>query len=282
MGLRRFVPLAAALALSAGLTRADEIQTIYQRQLEIGLPDTSSAQVQGYLSTIQADGTWAAVDYTTGCDAQRANWPAANHWSRILAMSTAYHGSVNGSSQFVKSRELRTAIGKAMDYWFANDFSTIGNGACMDGGGKATDKCPCGTPGLWNQNWFSNVILIPQRVGKSCLLLRDELTPTQYGNCTLITARAYTPFFRKKLPGYVSGANILDIAVVGISAGLLENNGTGNATRLMDAYERAHNEVATVYPGEREDGIKPDASFQQHTGIIYNGKSTEFTSWGIC
>ncbi|KAG8736368.1 hypothetical protein FRC10_009393 [Ceratobasidium sp. 414] len=271
MGLGRFVSLAAVLALSAGLAQADEIQTIYQRQLEIGLPDTDSQQVRDYLSTIQADGTWSAVDYTTGCDAPRANWPAASHWSRILAMSTAYHGPVNGSSEFVKSAELRTAIGKAMDYWFAHDFSTIGNGACMDGGGKANDMCPCGTPGLWNQNWYSNVITIPRRVGKSCLLFRDELSPTQYGNCTLMTARAYTPFFRERLPGYVSGANILGMAVVGISAGLLENNGTGNATRIMDAYGRAHNEVATVYPGDREDGIKPDASFQQHNGIIYTG-----------
>ncbi|KAG8706440.1 hypothetical protein FRC08_001068 [Ceratobasidium sp. 394] len=271
MRLGRFISLAATLILSTELTRADDIQTLYQRQLEIGVPDTSHEQVQGYARTMRADGSWAAVDYTTGCNARRASWPAANHWSRILAMATAYHGSVNGSSQFVQSSDLRTAIGKAMDYWFAHDFSTIGNGACMDSGGEANGKCPCGTPGLWNQNWYSNVILVPQRVGKSCLLLRDELTPTQYRNCTLITARAYTPFFRKQMPGYVSGANILDMAVVGIAAGLLENNGEGNATRLSDAYGRAHNEIATVYFGEGEDGIKPDASFQQHTGIIYNG-----------
>jgi hypothetical protein len=69
-------------------------------------------------------------------------------------MAAAYHGGVDGADQYVKNAELRAAIGKAMEFWFANDFSTIGNGACMDGGGKAGDKCPCGTPGLWNTNWF--------------------------------------------------------------------------------------------------------------------------------
>jgi hypothetical protein len=90
---------------------------------------------------------------------------------------------------------------------------------------------------------FSNVLLVPTNVGKSCVLLRDELSPTEYGNCTLMTARAYTPFFRAKPPGYVSGANIIDMAVVGILAGLLENNGAGNASRVADAYQRVHNEV---------------------------------------
>lgn len=92
-------------------------------------------------------------------------------------------------------------------------------------------------------NAYSNVILVPTAVGKTCLLLRDELTPTELGNCTLITARAYTPFYRKPQPSYIAGANIIDIANMGIAGAILENNRTGNASRLLDAYERVHNEV---------------------------------------
>jgi hypothetical protein len=121
---------------------------------------------------------------------------------------------------------------------------------------------------------ISNIILVPTFVGKSCLLLRDELTPSQYGNCTLMTARAYTPFFRNPQPGYVSGANIIDMSVVGILAGLLENDKAGNASRIADAYQRVHNEVV-IHPEDKVDGIKPDGSFQQHTGIIYDGKRLE-------
>ncbi|KAG8693641.1 hypothetical protein FRC09_010381 [Ceratobasidium sp. 395] len=184
-------------------------------------------------------------------------------------MTAAYYGEKGNQDHRFKNAELRSAIGRAMEFWFANDFSTLGNGACMDGGGAKGDSCPCGTPGLWNTNWFSNVILIPKNVGQVCLLLRDELTPTEYGNCTLITARAYTPFFRNPPPGYVSGANIIDIASIGVSAGLLENNRTGNATRVMDAYRRVHDEI-TIHLEGRVDGIKPDGSFQQHSGIIYD------------
>jgi hypothetical protein len=159
-------------------------------------------------------------------------------------MTAAYHGGVAGSEKFVKNPAVRSSIGRAMEYWFARDFSTIGNGACLDDGGRAGGLCPCGTPGLWNTNWYSNVILVPTSAGRACLLLRDELTPTEQGNCTLIAARAYAPFYRKAQPGYISGANIIDIASIGIVAGLLENNRAGNASRIMDAYQRVHNEVS--------------------------------------
>jgi hypothetical protein len=85
-----------------------------------------------------------------------------------------------------------------------------------------------------------------------------------------MTARAYAPFYRNPQPGYLSGANIMDIAVIGIMAGLLENDRTGNTTRVADAYERVHMQ-ALVQSTDRVDGIKPDGSFQQHGGLIYNG-----------
>ena len=159
-------------------------------------------------------------------------------------MAAAYHGGIPGADVFVKNTELRKSISRAMEFWFANDFSTIGNGACLDAGGDANGSCPCGTPGLWNTNWYSNVLLVPGNVGSTCLLLRDELTASEYGNCTHITARGYAPFYRNPQPSYVSGSNIMDIASVGIAAGLLENNGTGNASRIADAYQRIHNEVS--------------------------------------
>ncbi|CCO27840.1 hypothetical protein BN14_01828 [Rhizoctonia solani AG-1 IB] len=60
----------------------------------------------------------------------------------------------------------------------------------------------------------------------------------------------------------------LSIAILRL--GLLENNRTGNASRIMDAYERVHNETV-VHEKDFVDGIKPDGSFQQHIGIIYDG-----------
>lgn len=54
---------------------------------------------------------------------------------------------------------------------------------------------------------------------------------------------------------------------VGIDTGIL----TRNLSLITDAFTRVHNEVV-VTSGVKADGIRPDGSFGQHTGIIYNGK----------
>ncbi|CAE6389457.1 unnamed protein product [Rhizoctonia solani] len=274
---------ALRLELARGQASEQDIQTVYERRLPFVVTSSLATPelVEQYLNTLGDDGKWSEVDYKTGCEAQRANWPAGNHWNRILVLAAAYHGGVNGTEQYINSPQVRDALSRSMGYWFANDFGTVANGECLDRGGQPAEKCPCGTPGLWNTNWYSNVILVPTQVGKTCLLLRDELTPTEYGNCTAITARAYAPFYRNPQPGFVSGANIIDMASIGISAGLLENNRTGNASRIMDAYERVHNETV-VHEKDFVDGIKPDGSFQQHIGIVYDGDITKEITEKTC
>ena len=109
------------------------------------------------LSTLGPDGKWPdnEVDYTTGCAARRANWPAQTHWQRIrefvafcwahyssclniVVMAGAWYGGMNGADGYVNNLALRTAISSAMDYWFGRDFT---NPACLDSGG--TPGCPC-------------------------------------------------------------------------------------------------------------------------------------------
>ena len=69
-----------------------------------------------------------------------------------VTMAAAWHGGVESADQYAKSVTVLDAISRAMDYWFANDFT---DAACLASGGGG--GCPCGTPGLWNTNWFSNV-----------------------------------------------------------------------------------------------------------------------------
>ncbi|CAE6479342.1 unnamed protein product [Rhizoctonia solani] len=258
-----------ALLSRATVAHADDIDTVYGRQVNYTLSTTSVSkdEINNYIANIQPDGRWSEIDYSAGCDARRASWPAGAHWSRILKMAVAYKG---GITDYEGNPELLSALRLAMGHWFANDYSTIGDGSCMDRDFLSSNNCPCGTPGLWGPNWFSNVIQVPTFSGKACTLLRSELRKTELGNCTLIASRAYAPFYRNPQPGYVSGANIIDMAVIGIAAGLLENNGTGNASRIADAYARVHDQVI-IQPEDRVDGIKPDGSFQQHKGIIYSG-----------
>ncbi|CAE7184577.1 unnamed protein product [Rhizoctonia solani] len=253
----------------ATIVYANDIDTVYNRQVDYIIRTTTilKEEIDDYVTNIKPDGTWSAIDYSAGCNARRSSWPAGGHWSRILKMAAAYRGKL---AEYKDKPELLWALQRAMGYWFANDYSTIGDGSCMDRDFLPGNNCPCGTPGLWGPNWFSNVIQVPTISGKACTLLRPELSTSELANCTLIASRAYAPFYRVPQPGYVSGANIIDMAVIGISAGLLENNRAGNGSRIADAYGRVHDEV-TVQPEDRVDGIKPDGSFQQHTGIIYNG-----------
>ncbi len=69
-------------------------------------------------------------------------------------MAAAYHGGLPGADQYAKNSIIFTAISKAMDWWFARDFTNI---ACLDAGGTAS--CPCNTleTHMWNTNWYDNV-----------------------------------------------------------------------------------------------------------------------------
>ncbi|KAH9898428.1 galactose mutarotase-like protein [Cubamyces lactineus] len=244
-----------------------DIATVRERRLTLILSGiTSTSSISQWLSTLGPDGKWpdSEIDYTTGCDARRANWPAEDHWNRIVSMAGAWHGGVEGGSpSFVNSSSLLDAIHRAMDFWFENDFQ---DQACLDSGGLAS--CPCGTPGFWNTNWFSNIIGIPELVGEGCLLVgADYLTDTQVGNCTHILTRSFGTFDHNVNGlGYLTGANTLDVAKIGIDSGLLINN----ASILTDGYGRIHTEVV-VQNAVKADGIRPDGSFGQHGGIIYNG-----------
>ncbi|KAF8341531.1 chondroitin AC/alginate lyase [Cantharellus anzutake] len=269
------VASSSAVPTSTGLS--SNLQTVYDRRVEYiigGL--TGLSKVSTWLSTQQPDGRWPDVDYTSGCPARRANWPAQQHWIRINVLAGVYHGSSTFGrtfAKYVKSPDVRTAITRAMDWWFLNDYSNLN---CLDNGGGA--GCPCGTPGLWNTNWYSNIILIPGLAGQACLLLLQQpppgnLTQTQYSNCTQFTYRSFNTFTYPVIGGIgaLTGANTLDVASIGISYGLL----LGNDSVVSSAYERVHEEVKIQTP-LMADGIRPDGSFGQHAGVLYTGNYGTF------
>ena len=194
-------------------------------------------------------------------------------------MAAAYRGGIPipDGDKYVMDPGVLDALKRAMDYWFAHDYT---NDACLEYGGLS--QCPCGTPGLWNTNWYSNVgpilpfvpdyegltpgraqiILIPGFLGKVCTLVREGLSESQFNNCNRMLARSYGTFDRSVWGiGYLTGANTLDVAHIALDYGLLNNN----ATIVADAYRRLHNEVIIV-DGVGADGIRRDGSFGQHAG----------------
>lgn len=104
-------------------------------------------------------------------------------------------------------------------------------------------------------------------MAQTCLLVQDELTDTEHGNCTHITSRAYGTFGHNVNGlGTLTGANLLDVARIGIDEALLNFN----VSQLTDAYSRIHGE-AVVQNAIMADGIRADGSFGQHGGVLYNG-----------
>ena len=81
-----------------------------------------------------------------------------------------------------------------------------------------------------------------------------------------MTARSYAKFEVSPTPGYASGANVLDMARIGVDSGIL----SGNVTMISDAYRRMHQEQV-IQSRIKADGIFPDGSFGQHAGVLYNG-----------
>lgn len=149
----------------------------------------------------------------------------------------------------------------ALNYWLDHDFTEKD---CIDKGGKKGSKCSCGTPGLWNKNWYDQEIAVPRLIGRICLLMKDGLTMSQISGCNTIMSRAFAIAELKNTP--LTGANLLDVSSIGISLGLLNKNLDilTNALRLFYSGVKISDIVA-------KDGIQSDGSFMQHNGLLYNG-----------
>jgi hypothetical protein len=98
-------------------------------------------------------------------------------------------------------------------------------------------------------------------------MLNDTLADTQLGNCSKISNRSYGSFDHSVHGlGALTGANALDVAKIGIDLGLL----TTDVPLITGAYQRVHLQLV-IEDAVKADGIRPDGSFGQHNGIIYNG-----------
>ncbi|KAI8081019.1 chondroitin AC/alginate lyase [Thamnidium elegans] len=244
------------------LTVQEDIQTLYDRKIDFIIQDGSANinQIPTWMNTFSLDnGTWSDVDYTTGCDARRANWPAQQHFQRIVTLATQFRTSAENNSS-----SLLPPISKALDYWFDHNYVPD---TCLDQGGLENSTCPCGTPGFWNTNWFGQMILMPKLISNACLLLKQNLTQSQLSNCTHVVERVYSRIDTVILGiGPMTGANMLDSSTSILNLALL----TDNVTLASDALNRFYNQtLITTETGV--DGVKVDGSYLQHFAQLYNG-----------
>jgi hypothetical protein len=117
------------------------------------------------------------------------------------------------------------------------------------------------------------IILIPDLVAQTCLLVKEALPVAHKTRCVDMTGRSYGTFDHNiNGVGFLTGANTLDVALsvckscssllhsflesIGIDSSLL----TGNLTLMADAYRRIHAEMV-IKNAIKSDGIRADGSF---------------------
>lgn len=109
-------------------------------------------------------------------------------------------------------------------------------------------------------------------MAQSCLLLGEELTGTEYAGCKRIAFRAFNTFYTGINNVPITGANLMDIASIGIDYALL----AWDEGVIVDAFNRVHGELE-VKNTVKADGIRDDGSFGFHSGVLYNGNYGELS-----
>ncbi|OZJ03655.1 hypothetical protein BZG36_03918 [Bifiguratus adelaidae] len=252
--------LVACLMLQGAVaapTTTGSLASVQQTYMQAQINMTSVSKVKTWANSLSASGSWPDIDYTSGCPARRASWPAISHWSRLSAMAISWY------TQPQNNTALYGKIQSAMNYWFSNDYSSDD---CIAEGGLANSTCPCGTPGLWNTNWYDQVIGVPKPASVACVFAQQGLNANQTAGCTRIMSRSWSQIDKFVYGiGYLTGANTLDVSSVGLALALFTNN----QTLMADVFAHANGQVM-IEPNPN-DGIKADGSFFQHDGVLYTG-----------
>ncbi|KAK2606010.1 hypothetical protein QQS21_003527 [Conoideocrella luteorostrata] len=234
--------------------RDDELNLISKRRIAdmAQFPDaTWFTQIPTWLKSQKYDGTWADVNYLSGC--------SARHWNRLITFAAAWSGANPAVAQnWTRSDELLKAISKGLDYWFNNDYEPADLPA-----DALVEHPACGIP------YASPAMQCEiELCASTCMLLKNaNLTTSQKAGCERIPRRAYD--LRDGVygtGGRMTGANAVLVMQNSASLALYTNN----AAMLQDVFTRAMS-VITFADKPMEDGIHRDGTFLQHAGILYNG-----------
>ena len=166
---------------------ADDLATIGQRVTAQLLSSSPSAStVQGYMSSLQANGSWADVDYASTA---ATNWSPLTHLQRMEAMAQLYN---NPKSSLYQNTTLATNLSSAMNYWIATNAQST--------------------------NWFDNDIAGPQALGAAMVLAKPVFSSSQLASGQTILGRA-----KSVIPQY-TGQNVVDLSIAGVYSAIVSGS----------------------------------------------------------
>lgn len=232
--------------LAAQDPEMDLVKSRIRASMADGPPSTAS--IDSLQASLQADGTWADIDYAS--TAQTA-WPPRTHLDRLRSMARNFAwGSGQGDAA------LRDDILRAYDAWIQRD--------------------PQST------NWWYQSIGTPQQLGEILILMGSEISSTRLNSGLTLLARAYVA--RSTNSGTNTGANRVDRAYASMMRGLLAND----APLTTESFLAIGDTILVNSAETFAEGIQPDHTFQQHGQQLYvNGYGfgyasgiLRYASWG--
>lgn len=221
--------LIVLLPLSSLAQGSGDLTTVEQR-LEAGfltgIPAT--ATIQGYQSSLLADGSWSDITYSSTA---QTNWAPFAHLERLGQMARAWahpSGSLHGDAT------LLADILRAYDAWISRNPQS--------------------------SNWWYNQIAVPQELGESMVLIKEQLSASRLNSGLSVLQRAYVA--RSTSSGTNTGQNRVDRAIAGIQRGIV----AASVSITQDAFLA----IADTILVTTSEGIQRDGSFHQHGAQLYN------------
>lgn len=196
-----------------------------------GMPAGSTAKASVLLSSQQADGCWADVEYS---DQHVSQWRASVHLERLnLLASASYEARHNGSP----NAALDAAAVHALRCWLGKD--------------------------LHNPNWWWNEIGAPKAIGRAAVLLSPGLTADDIERVTKVLLRANWSRW--------TGQNLVWGADIELMRGLLQNDPALVREAFDRMYQEIRIVPLWKADGKPGEGIEADGSFHQHGAQLYSG-----------
>lgn len=232
-----------------------DLQTIRERIVASNYND--SVDVEGMLADMQADGSFASVDYDS---AMQDTWHPIGHLERLLAMQQAYHSP---GHKHYHDPELAYAVCAGIKYWADQDF-------------------------FCEWNWWWNEIGVGMYLPDILLFGVDGLdqATTQemlqsLRNVTLQNEQVEAAIRQREVQS--TGGNLTDKMEITLKLALLDGDGEtvmwlrsllANELRVFPMWQHGMHRLDA-------EGIKSDMSFHQHYQLLYFGGYGEVFCDGI-
>lgn len=247
-GIQRLFLALVCLAAPAGAAAATDSETVKNNvrnfYVAAGADRTDPAlapalttlktRVQGFLTSLKSDGSWADVNYALP---PGPSWPLSTQYDRLRQMAQAY--TTPGQSLY-NDPALKNGIEKALSY----------------GNRYVFKDCP--RPGNW---WFWDIGVPYYHLGPVLIMLEGKISPAVY------TPQMETLDYLVKKPvlspTLMTGQNLVWVSLAQLFHAAL----VGDAAALA----QVKNKMASVTVVTTGEGIMPDNSFHQHGAQLMTG-----------